>query len=333
MSKYKSFIIGCGKIAGLYDDDNDKFIYSHAKAYADNDKIDIAGCCDIKINNSKILAEKYNIDVYECQHNQQIRSISDSLFKVKPDIVSICTPDTTHFDIVISILESKYTPKVIFLEKPVCQNQNQFKRIINASEAKGVKVVVNHSRRFDEHHNNLKKQIQKNIFGRLVKIDAIYYSGWQHNGTHLVDTLHYLFNDELLIESLMNEFDSPYKGDKNLDFKCRFRKNKALVYLTTMDESYYQLFEYDLKFEKARIRIEDFGFRVHFEKKIVNNMSESVLMKSAYPIDISVINSPMKSAISKIVDYLEVGSTLEGYLLEDVYKTMQLIWQGRKWTR
>ena len=55
MTKYRSFIIGCGKIAGLYDDLDDDFIYSHAKAYANNSEVDIAGCWDLNIKNSNYI--------------------------------------------------------------------------------------------------------------------------------------------------------------------------------------------------------------------------------------------------------------------------------------
>ena len=45
----------------------------------------------------------------------------------------------------------------------------------------------------------------------------------------------------------------------------------------SFDERHYQLFEFDLRFEKARLRIEDFGSRILFEKKEVNNIGENVL--------------------------------------------------------
>ena len=325
MTRYKSFIIGCGKIAGLYDDLDDDSIYSHAKAYINNNKVDIVGCWDLNIKNSKTLAEKYNLDVYECNY-------VNALEKTKPDIVSICTPDNTHFEITMSILESDFNPQIIFLEKPACGNENELKILLNASNKKGVKVVINHSRRFDKLHKALKEKIQENSFGSLVKIDAVYYSGWQHNGIHTVDTLNFLFDDELEFETLINSSDSPYENDPNLDFKCRFKGNQALVYLTTMNERYYQLFEFDLKFENARIRIEDFGNRLSYEKKTVNNMYEKVLVESDLFISDDSRSSAIQSAVKELVDNLDGGTSLDGYLLKDIAKTMNTIWEGKKWT-
>ena len=324
MAKYKSFIIGCGKIAGLYDLIDEEHIYSHAMAYSRNKNVDLVGCYDLNSNNSMELAKKFNINVFG-------ESLLDALKLTQPNVVSVCTPVDSHFDYVMSIIESEYCPQVVFLEKPACQNNDQFEKLVNISNSKGIKIVVNHSRRFDNHHNNLKQQIKNNTFGKLVKVDGIYYGGWENNGTHIVDTLQYLFDDELEIESLINLFDLSNETDKNLDFKCKFKKNQAFVYLTTMSELHYQLFEYDLKFEKARIRIEDFGDRVYFEKKSINKMSENILLQTDYPLNQSIARSPMQLAVRTIIQYLDGSSSLKGFVLEDVYKTMTTIWSGKKW--
>ena len=120
MLKYKAFIIGCGKIAGLYDDFDDNQIYSHARAYFENHKIDLVGCYDSNFDRSSQLAEKFETSSYDENYLEAFNII-------KPDIVSICTPDVSHFEIVESILMSSYVPKIIFLEKPACDNHAQFK--------------------------------------------------------------------------------------------------------------------------------------------------------------------------------------------------------------
>ena len=66
------------------------------------------------------------------------------------------------------------------------------------------------------------------------------------------------------------------------------------------------MFEFDLKFSNARIRIEDFGARILYEKAFVNEMNEDVLELSDTE---KIFNSdgdqsPMYNAISRIHDYL-----------------------------
>ena len=325
MTKYKAIIIGCGKIAGLYDDINDTYIYSHAKAYTLNENISLDGCSDLNIDNSKTLANKYNILNIG---NDYLKMISD----IKPDIISVCTPDKTHYDVVLSILEFQNLPKIIFLEKPACQNEKELNKLILLSEERNVKIVVNHSRRFDSLHKELKSKIEDDIFGKLIKADVVYYSGWQHNGVHIIDTLNFLFSDTLKFEKLLDISNSPYENDYNFDFKCKFKNNDALVYITTMDEEYYQLFEFDFKFEKARIRLEDFGQRISYEQKEINNMNENILIKKDLILLIDG-KSPMESAISKMVDYLRYNKSLKGTLIKDISQTMKTIWEGNRWVK
>lgn len=325
MTKYKAIIIGCGKIAGIYDDVNDTYVYSHAKAYISNANISLDGCSDLNLDNAKKLSNKYNIPLVNDNYLVMIQDI-------KPDIISVCTPDKTHYSITKEILDQKYLPSIIFLEKPACQNKNELKELINLSDEKNVKILVNHSRRFDTLHKELKYKVSNNEFGRLIKADAVYYSGWQHNGVHIIDTLNFLFEDELIIESLLNRKHSPYDDDYNLDFKCKFKNIDALVYLTTMDENYYQLFEFDFKFEKARIRLEDFGNRISYEVKTTNNMNENILIKCKLGIGEDK-RSPMQLAIETIVDSLRNNNSLKGYLIDDISQTMQIIWEGNKWLK
>ena len=325
MIKQKALIIGCGKISGLYDDKEDDYIYSHAKAYTKNNSIDLVCCCDLNIDNAKTLSQKYNIP-----------NISDNFLEAiklyNPDVVSVCTPDKTHYEVVISILKCEYLPKIIFLEKPACQNEDELNELISLSREKDVKIVVNHSRRFDNLHKQLKNEIQNNKFGKLIKADVVYYSGWQHNGVHMVDTLNFLFSDNLEFEQLLNTTNSPYENDYNLDFKCKFKNNDALVYITTMDEKYYQLFEFDFKFEKVRIRLEDFGQRISYEEKEINSMNENILVKKDFQTTVDD-TTPMQSAISEIVAFLEYNKALKGYLIEDISQTMKTIWKGQTWVK
>ncbi|MGB7403213.1 MAG: Gfo/Idh/MocA family oxidoreductase [Arcobacter sp.] len=322
---FKSIIIGCGKIAGLYDDMNNSFVYSHARAYQNNSLIDVVCYVDNDESRAKTLANKYCSNHYSSDYKEAIKLY-------KPDVVSVCTPDSTHFEVVNTILDLEYLPRIIFLEKPACRTSEEFDTLIMKSKIKDVKIVVNHSRRFDNLHQNLKHKIFLNTFGQLIKIDAIYYGGWNHNGVHTIDTLNFLFDDEVVINNIIDQFLSPYQGDFNFDFKCFFKNKKTPIYLTTMNEENYQLFEFDLKFEKARIRIEDFGQRIVYEEKEINEMNENILVVKESPLDISKI-SPMQNAINIIVSSLKDTTEIIGYQLSDISKTMNLIWEGNQWVK
>ncbi len=80
---------------------------------------------------------------------------------------------------------------------------------------------------------------------------------------------------------------------------CRLERSGALTYITAVDERYYQLFEFDLKFERGRVKIEDFGSRVRYEEVTINHMGERVLVER--DLDISLYgSSPMESAVDRL---------------------------------
>ena len=92
----KAFIIGCGKIAGI-NGENSNFT-SHASGYKNNSKVRLISCFDVDKDKAKVFARIHDCGIAD--------SIEDCLKKYCPEIISICTPDITHFDIVKNILLS-----------------------------------------------------------------------------------------------------------------------------------------------------------------------------------------------------------------------------------
>ena len=315
----KALIVGCGKIAGVQSCAKS----THGGAYLASDGVEIVACFDVDLVKSKIFAE-----LYQCQVEQHIQ---EALYKHQPDIVSICTPDSTHFETTKSILASSHRSKIIFLEKPACQTAAELDELISLSEQNNIHVVVNHSRRFDQHHQQLRERISVGEFGDLVTINVTYYSGWQHNGVHLIDTLSFLIDDSIKIRKITDKIESPYFNDPTLEVKATFKNRDTEINITSFNEKFYQLFEIDLRFTKARIRLEDFGDRVLLEKKYINDVGENVVKLVdnglRYKSEIA-----MEQAISVIVNSLEQNdpTLLSGVLLQDISQTMQTIWQGQK---
>lgn len=318
---YKTIIIGCGKIGGIFDEYETRTAYNHARAYSNNNRIEVVGFVDVDITRAKKLADRYRSLNFGNNYMEFIN-------QCKPDVVSICTPDHTHFEIMSTILKNTYVPKILFVEKPVCSNWNELIMLKKYSAERDVIVLVNHVRRFDPKHRSIKSFLKRNKLGRLIRTDVFYYGGWKHIGVHAVDILRYLFEDELEITAVNGFIPSLYNNDPVLDTVLHFKGGKSTVYFHAFDEKYYQIYDIDLKFEGARLRIEDFGNRIIFERKIINNMNENVLIED--DLKLSSTKSPMQNAIDMIVDCLDSGDkTLIGdWMLDEVEKTMKIIWEG-----
>jgi len=319
---YKAIIIGCGKIAGCYDTDDNQYVYSHAHAYNNNPLGEVICYVDVDLQKAEALASKYNGAQVDVDYVRALESY-------RPEVVSVCTPDDTHYDIVKTILENNNSPQVIFLEKPACETMGELKRLISLGSEKKIEIMVNHSRRYDSKHRHIRDLIKHDFFGKLVRGDVFYYSGWKHNGVHVVDTLDFIFNSEVVIKEIYCEKKSPYPNDPTLDMVASIGNGDAEIYLHGFDEKYYQLFEFDLKFEKGRLRIEDFGNRIVYERKKVNDMKENVLVVDE--IDFPEANSsPMQNAIDLIFEALSKKdmSLLNGYRIVDIANTMKTIWDS-----
>ena len=319
--KYNSLIIGCGKIAGIFDNEKDNFIYSHAKAYKKNKNINKIFFCDIQYDKAKKLGAKYNSDIYDTNY---INILND----FHPDLISVCTPSDTHFEICKKILSNNIKPKAILIEKPICESKNQFDELVRLSKKNKVKLFVNHSRRFDIKHNTIRKLVSKNFFGKIIRIDCLYYGGWENNGIHLVDTLNFIFDDELSLHKLISYKKINSTKYHDIDLLLKFKKNKSLVYANSFSEKNFQIFEFDFKFDESRLRIEDFGSRINYEKKVINNLNENILKPDLINFNLGL--SPIENALNEIINSLQNKQSLYNFNLKDVYKSMNCVWEIKK---
>jgi len=151
---YKAAIIGCGKIGSEYSEDPlITGIYSHAEAYSVSPDIELAAVCDTNIMRQK-----------KCQERWKVRSAfsdyHEMMDTIKPDIVSICTPDQTHYSLISSILKETDVCAII-AEKPLATTTKDAKKIVSIAQKNGVVLAVNYPRRYSDNHLKVKDQIQQ----------------------------------------------------------------------------------------------------------------------------------------------------------------------------
>lgn len=315
---YSVMIVGCGKIAGI-NNENSKF--SHGGAILSNEKLKLKACVDHNQINSDDFANKFKCKSYN--------DLNEALSNEKTNIVSICTPDETHFDITKKVLSSKNKPDLIFLEKPPCQNLNQYYSLVKLSNKRKVPIIVNFSRRFNSDVSIIKDLIAKRNLGKIIRIEAIYYNGWMHNGIHAVDTILYLLNENIVLKKVKNINFCSYFRDKTFDVFGETDISKAPIGIKAVDERYYQLFEIDLWFSNARLKFEDFGSSIKLEVPKVNNLKERVLEreKIIFPerkyTNIEIAYNNISSALD-----LDDFSKLENFTLQNSESTMRTINEG-----
>ena len=125
MKKLAVAVIGTGQIAGGYDqaqlDQNGRGVFTHAGAYSKSGKFILETVCDV--NKQRVAAFQDHWGVAK-----KVNRIEE-IYSVFHDVVSVCTPDETHYSIVKSLIEAKCC-KCIFVEKPIAQTLEQIEEII-----------------------------------------------------------------------------------------------------------------------------------------------------------------------------------------------------------
>ena len=276
----------------------------------------IVACVDIDVNRARSLSESFNIPHYGTNYSKFI-------LKAKPSFIIIATPDETHFSILENILEMDFIPKLIICEKPICFVWDEYQKLVNHIKNKNIDVIVNHSRRFDNRFQKLKKEIRKNTFGHLVRGDFNTYGNWKKNGIHLIDSLVYLLSHK--IENLplkINTKKVNLKNGKWTDISIEFG-NEFIINLNEHIEDYYQLFEMDFKFTKGRILFQDFENRLFVEKKQINFLNENILNPAILNSE-EKQKSNMQSMIELVEAYFVNKKSLNEFSLKNMSATMKI---------
>jgi len=316
---FKAAVIGCGMIAGAYEDLDSPVIYSHGKAYFKNGFIEDIAFMDKHPERSGLLAQKYRGVAYN--------GIHELLHDFKPDCISVCVPDDHHFTVLKSVIDNSKSIKIIFAEKPVCSTREELKVLKNLERSTGIRIIVNHSRRFDSAHQRIKSLIQGGTLGKFIRGDVDYYGGWSHLGVHIVDILQYFFDDVILLKKMEYVCESKYPKDPTLNVDSALAS--VPLRMTGIDEKFYQILDINLKFEKGQIRIEDFGKDIRIFRKVINQEKENVLSLDSGHSGVGM-TSPIVNAVETIVKFLknQDEGILYSFGLEQAEITMNTLWKG-----
>jgi len=248
-------MIGAGRIGLKLEFDNKRIKpASHYGMWTKNKKFELKGICDNQEIEKKIKKKiKKKINFY--------KDFKKMILIEKPKIVSISTWKDSHFDIANKCLDLGI--KVIVLEKPLANNINQAKKLVNKIKKKNAKVIINHRRRFDDDIINLQKQLENNLIGEIIQISSFYVYGILTTGTHLIDTLRMLMKNlagDIVEVSGMKSIKGNFKpkDDENYDANLRF-KNGLIATIQNLDMKSYDNFDIHIFGKKGKILISGIG--------------------------------------------------------------------------
>lgn len=154
-------------------------------------EVELVGVVDLRESVVKQLITDYNLTESVGYSDYKVL-----LEKCKPDILVIATNGPSHYPIFLDAVKAGV--KKIFCEKPIATSLQEAKEMIRIAKDQGIKLLVNHSRRWSSDYARLKSSLHDGIIGSLESV-TITMGGGQLacNGTHMVDLVSYLTDQPL----------------------------------------------------------------------------------------------------------------------------------------
>jgi len=244
-------LVGAGNIAGGYDQNrrqDEKGIYSHAGAYVRNGKFMLQTVFDTDLERAKAFQSYWKV--------QNIAVGINDIYERFHDVVSVCSPDNTHFDIVKNLIGNQCC-RVVFVEKPVALTLNQIGELKQLSDSGNIDVVVNFQRKNNSGHQSILNQVAL-APETLLSVGAYYIKGLHHIGITMLDTLTFFLGYPVSVLTYNRVFNQEV-DDYSYEF-ILFYEGFNVVVRTTDAERYqynYHIFEIDLLFSDRRLTIFD----------------------------------------------------------------------------
>lgn len=159
MEKIRMGVIGLGCISNV-----------HIDGILSSPDAELVALCDVDKSALEKMAEMYKIPVSHC-FSDYIRLLECS----DVDAVSICTPNSSHFDIATYAIRNK---KPFALEKPITLNFDEARKLKEMAEEAAVPNMICFSYRFKAAVRFARWLIRNGHLGRIHHVYAQYLQDW-----------------------------------------------------------------------------------------------------------------------------------------------------------
>jgi predicted dehydrogenase len=256
MKPFRVAIVGTGGIAG-----------SHMNALRhEQERVEVVAAVDIAPQNLKVFCEQHDI-------THAYADMQTMLDEQKPNLVHICTPPSTHFDLAVQALKGGAH---VFCEKPLVASLNEVDRLQAVERETGLTCSTVFQWRFGSGAQHLKRLIDGHELGRpLVGMcnttwyrDAAYYQvPWRGkwdtelggvsmgHGIHAMDMFLWLLGDWIEVSALIGTLDRDIEVEDVSMAHVRFA-NGALGSIVNSVLSPRQVSYVRFDFQRATVELE-----------------------------------------------------------------------------
>jgi predicted dehydrogenase len=139
---------------------------THCLGYAESEHVELRAVCDLVDERREWAQERFDVDAY--------READELLIRGDIQVVSVCTPDYTHREMVTKALQAN---KHVLLEKPMAITLPDCESIARQVERAGVTFTVDYEFRFNPVVQELKRLVDSGELGRVAAISLYFWRG------------------------------------------------------------------------------------------------------------------------------------------------------------
>lgn len=172
MTRLRAGVIGVGHLG-----------QHHARLYASLPDTVLAGVTDQDPTRAKTIADRHGARVFP--------QVAELLSQV--DLVSVAVPTSAHYAVAKACLEAR---KHVLVEKPIAVRPSEARELVALAEAKGCRLQVGHSERFNPIMRTMRPHIHRPAF-----IEAHRLSSFSERGTDVDVVLDLMIHDLDLVLS------------------------------------------------------------------------------------------------------------------------------------
>ncbi len=157
MKRIRIGVVGCGAIAR----------HSHLPTLLANGNVEVTGLCDIDPASLQGVVKRFGLAI------DQYDTFEEFLEKGRFDVVDICTPGATHFELARQALSRGFH---VLVEKPPSLSASDVSTLAELADTKGLKIATLLTSRYREQHLAMRSAKERGDLGRIVKVHAIHHA-------------------------------------------------------------------------------------------------------------------------------------------------------------
>ncbi|MFD2117746.1 Gfo/Idh/MocA family protein [Paenibacillus yanchengensis] len=243
MSKIRVAVVGCGSISK----------FRHVPEYAANDNVELIAFVDPIIERAENMAVIHG--------GKAFATHLEMLAEMKPDAVSVCTPNNVHASISIDVANAGAH---VLVEKPMAVTDEEAAAMIEAANKNSVKLMVGHNQRFMPPHVKAREILASGKLGKVLTFRTTFGhpgpESWSIDGreswffrkeeaimgamgdlgVHKSDLIRYLLADE--VEEVAAFIGTVDKKDTDVDdnSSCLVRMKSGAIGTLVASWTYYK---------------------------------------------------------------------------------------------